>query len=146
MSRPLSAAALVALFALTSGCVSNRSPSHDGVVLLWSPLSATAMEVEYSAGELPAYRRAFTALCRSAKLALDQGFPYLRIYDRERVGPGAARWKLQLLDAPPEGAVLLDVAEPTWEGDPPADGVLDADSFAGTCEQPSTGTDTQAPR
>lgn len=146
MSPAHSAAALGALLVLASSCVSSRAPSGDGVVFLWSPLSASAVEIEYSAGALPAYQRPMVALCHSAELTMERGFRYLRIYDRERLGPAAARWKLELLDAPPEGAVLLDVAEPNWEGDPPPDGVLDAGSFVASCGERWSRPATDTPR
>lgn len=133
MTRAPSAAALAALLLLATSCTSARSPSSRGVIFASVPLSATAAQVDYSAGELPAYRSALPALCRSAELALEGGFRYLRVYDRERLGPRQARWKLQFFHTPPMDAILLDVTQPTWQGDPPADGVLDAVSFAATC-------------
>ncbi|MGH9382270.1 MAG: hypothetical protein ACRD2Z_16920 [Thermoanaerobaculia bacterium] len=146
MTRLHCAGTLGTLLVLAASCVSIQAPSGRGAVFMSVPLSATTLEIEYYAGGLPAYQRAFAALCRCAELALDRGFRYLRIYDRERLGPGEARWKLQLVHALPEGAVLLDVAEPTWEGDPPAEGVLDAVSFAAACGERSTSPDSHATR
>lgn len=131
--RSRRAATLVALFLIVTGCVATRAPSGRGNVFMYSPLSATTLEVEYHAGELPAYQRALAALCRCVELARDRGYPYLQIYDRERLGPGAARWKMRLFHAPPADAVLLDAAAPTWEGSPPGDAVLDAVSIAAAC-------------
>lgn len=133
MLNPISAAALVTFLVFAASCVSNPAPTSRGVVFVSVPQSARVLEVEYSAGELPAYQRAFAALCRCAELARDRGFRYLRIYDQERLGPAEARWKLELFHVPPEGAFLLDISEPTWEGDPPDDGVLDAVSFIAAC-------------
>lgn len=124
---------LAAILLLTAGCGSTHTPSSRADFFVSTPLSAAELEIEYSAGGLPAHQRSFHALCRSAAAALDRGFRYLRIHDRERLAPGEARWKLRLYPVPPEGAVILDIAAPAWEGDPPLDGVLDAASFAAAC-------------
>lgn len=126
--------ALTALLVRTTSCVSSRSPSGPGVEFVSAPVSETVLEIEFSAAELPPEKRALAALCRCAELALSRGFRYLRIDDPEPLGSGKARWTLHLLYAPPPGTVILDVAAPTWEGDPPVDGVLDAVSFAATCD------------
>lgn len=136
MLKRLSATGLVAFLVLSASCASSQPVSTaSGGVFVSMPLSATVWTIEYSSGDLPAYQSAFKALCRCSELALDRGFRYLRIYDRERLGHGAARWKLQFFDTPPEGAVIIDVAEPTWEDDPPADGVVDAVSFVASCRK-----------
>lgn len=137
MLQLLIAAAVVACPLFATSCATSQVPSGHGLAFVSVPLSATVLQVEYHAAGLPTYQRAFTALCRCAELALDRGFGYLRIYERERLGRGEARWKVELFDAPPEGAMLVDVNDPAWEGDPPDDSVLDAASFADTCGEQS---------
>lgn len=137
MPRRLSAVPLWVLLVFAASCASNRVATGGAAVFMAVPLSATEMEIEYSGASIPAYQRAYMALCRCAELALDNGFRYLQIHDRKRLGPGDARWKVRLFHAPPAGAVLLDVAAPTWADDPPGDGVLDARSFAAACHDRS---------
>lgn len=146
MSRSTSTGMLAAILVLAASCVSSRTPSGGGEAFGSTLLSDTELRIVYSARELPPYRSAFVALCHCAELALDRGFRYLRIDDLERLGPGEAQWTLRLFQVPPEGAVLLDVAEPTWEGDSPAAGVLAAGSYAAACRKRLTNQDTPAPR
>lgn len=143
MIRPASTGMLAAVLVLAVSCASSRSPSGGAIVFSSIPLSDTALQIVFSAGEQPSYLSAFAALCYCAELAVDRGFRYLRIDDRERLGPGEARWTLQLFHVPPEGAVLVDVAEPTWESDSPADGVLDAGSYAAACRTRLSSQETQ---
>lgn len=123
---------------LAAGCASSPLATGHGMFFSSVPLSATQVQIDFYAGDLPARQGALAALCRCAELALGSGFGYLRVYDRERLGAGAARWKLELFHLPPVGAVLLDPAAPTWDGDPPVDGVLDAGSFATACGRRSS--------
>lgn len=138
MTQPRSPGKLAATLLLAAGCASSPLTTGRGIFFSSVTLSATHVQIDFSAGDLPAHHGALVALCRCAELALDSGFGYLRVYDRERLGDGEARWKLELFHLPPAGAVLLDPAAPTWDGDPPGDGVLDAGSFATACGKRST--------
>lgn len=135
MTRQRSAGALAALFVLVASCVSSRAPSNQATYFVAAPLSPTVSRIDFSAGNLSAHEGALVALCRCAELALDRGFRYLRVYDRERLGPRRTRWKVQFFHVPPPGADILDVAAPTWEGEPPSDGVLNAISFSAVCRE-----------
>lgn len=133
MPRRISAVPLLALHVFVASCAAHRVAPGGTTMFLAVPRSATEVEIEYDGASLPTHRRAYAALCKCARLALDKGFRYLQIHDRERLGPGKARWTMRLFHAPPAGAVLLDVAESIRADDPPDDGVLDAVSFAATC-------------
>lgn len=122
--------ALVAAF--TVNCASGGS-SGGGVHFISIPISTTEFEVEYSAALVPSHQRALEAVCRCSTFALGRGFAYLRISNPQRLGPGTARWRLELYRIPPSGATVLDVAAPTWQGKPPTDSVVDAASFAVVC-------------
>ncbi|HVR30170.1 MAG TPA: hypothetical protein VMS86_11630 [Thermoanaerobaculia bacterium] len=98
------------------------------------PDSDSTWIIEFASGDLSAPWGAIWALCRCAQLAVGEGFRYLQIQNGLRLGDGMARWSLVLLDALPEDAFLIDVEAQAWEGEPPVDGVVDALSLAGACE------------
>lgn len=117
---------------LLAACTAS-SAKQSNAVFVETPETASMSQIEFSSGPLSVSRASVLALCRSVEVTLQRGFRFMLIYDRTPLSAGQATWKLMLFHRPPPGLPVLDLDRPEWEGDPPANGVIDAGSLVTAC-------------